>query len=226
MLGTIAFKKTKKKMNNKHSQVLLVFRKNPGKWNYGWSSVLKTCTALIVCIFERILCFDEIFLMPLPSTEQLFIERLFYTRFLYNDHLPSISSNLCKKISLQWYRLYNFPSFRSSHWRCSVRKTVLINFTKFTGERLQQSPFSNKVAGWAAASNLSRVFSWKLFISTEKWNEKRKIPWWSLNIYFLARVSICLTSKISKEIWQMVIWSENVFKGNLMLQFSWLKEFR
>ena len=46
-----------------------------------------------------------------------------------------------------------------------------------------------------------------------------------LNIYFSAQVSICLTSKISKEIWQMVIWSENVFKGNLMLQFSWLEEF-
>ena len=24
----------------------------------------------------------------------------------------------------------------------------------------------------------------------------------------------------------MVIWSKNVFKGNLMLQFSWLEEFR
>ena len=35
---------------------------------------------------------------------------------------------------------------------------------------------------------------------------------------------ICLTSKISKEIWQMAIWSE--FKENLMLQFSWLEEFR
>ena len=32
--------------------------------------------------------------------------------------------------------------------------------------------------------------------------------------------------KISKEIWQMVIWSENVFKGNFMLQFSWSEEFR
>ena len=56
-------------------------------------------------------------------------------------------------------------------------------------------------------------------------NEKREIPWRSWNIYVFARVSICLTSKISKEIWQMVIWSENVFKGNLMLQFSWLEEF-
>ena len=46
------------------------------------------------------------------------------------------------------------------------------------------------------------------------------------NIYFFARVSICLTWKISKEIWQMIIWSENVLKGNLMFQFSWLEEFR
>ena len=71
-----------------------------------------------------------------------------------------------------------------------------------------------------------KVFSWRFlvyFISTEKWNEKREIPWWSSNLYFFARASICFTSKISKEIWQIVIWSENVFKGNLMLQ--WLQEF-
>ena len=33
---------------------------------------------------------------------------------------------------------------RSSHQRCSVRKSVLINFTKFTGKHLCQSPFFNK----------------------------------------------------------------------------------
>ena len=59
-----------------------------------------------------------------------------------------ISSNLCKKSSLQCYRLYNFPSFRSNHWRCSVRKSVLGNFAKFTGKHLRQSLFFNKVAGW------------------------------------------------------------------------------
>ena len=41
----------------------------------------------------------------------------------------------------------------------------------------------------------------------------------------LAWVSICLTSKIWKGIWQMVIWSENMFKENLLLQFSCLEEF-
>ena len=33
-----------------------------------------------------------------------------------------ISSNLCKNISLHCYRLHNFLSFSSSHWRFSVRK--------------------------------------------------------------------------------------------------------
>ena len=43
---------------------------------------------------------------------------------------------------------------------------------------------------------------------------------------FTILLEHCLTSKISKEIWQMAIWSENMFKENLMLQFSWLQEFR
>ena len=38
-------------------------------------------------------------------------------------------------------------SDRSSHHRCSVRKGVLGNFTKFTGKHLCQSLFFNKVAG-------------------------------------------------------------------------------
>ena len=36
---------------------------------------------------------------------------------------------------------------RSSHRRCSTRKGVLTNFTKFTGKDLCQSLFFNKVAG-------------------------------------------------------------------------------
>ena len=80
---------SQRKMNNKHSQVLLVFRKSPRKWNYEGSSVLKTCPALIVDISERIYCFNEVFLMALTSTEQLFIERLLHRRFLHNDYLPS-----------------------------------------------------------------------------------------------------------------------------------------
>ena len=44
--------------------------------------------------------------------------------------------------------------------------------------------------------------------------------------YLLFCFSIDLFDiKISKEIWQMVIWSEKEFKQNLILQFSWLEDF-
>ena len=36
---------------------------------------------------------------------------------------------------------------RSSHRRCSIEKGALRNFAKFTGKRLCQSLFFNKVAG-------------------------------------------------------------------------------
>ena len=38
---------------------------------------------------------------------------------------------------------------RSSHRRCSVRKGVLRNYSKFTGKHLYQSLFFNKVAGFS-----------------------------------------------------------------------------
>ena len=37
--------------------------------------------------------------------------------------------------------------YRSSHQRCSVRKSVFRNFTKFTGKHLCQSLFLNKLLG-------------------------------------------------------------------------------
>ena len=63
-----------------------------------------------------------------------------------------ISSNLCKKNSLKCYRLYNFPFFRSSHWRCSVRKGVLGKLTKFTCGKVS---FLIKLQAEATASDLS-----------------------------------------------------------------------
>ena len=36
---------------------------------------------------------------------------------------------------------------KSSHQRCSLKKSVLKNVTKFTGKHLRQSLFFNKVAG-------------------------------------------------------------------------------
>ena len=49
-------------------------------------------------------------------------------------------------------------------------------------------------------------------MSTEKRNKKSEMPWWSSNVCVFAQVKICLTSKISEEIWQMVILLENVLQ--------------
>ena len=56
---------------------------------------------------------------------------------------------------------------KSSHQRCSIRKGVLRNFTKFTGKQLCQSLFFNKVAGlkntfftehrWTTVSGLTKI---------------------------------------------------------------------
>ena len=123
-----------------------------------------------------------------------------------------ISSNFCNVIGFTIF-------FRSSHYRCSGRKGVFRYFTKFTEKHLWQSLFLTSFSRSLSRvfSNISYLFHFNRIMKWKKGN--------TLTIYFLARVSICLTSKTSKEIWQMVIWSKGMFKGNLMLQFSWLEEF-
>ena len=98
-----------------------------------------------------------------------------------------ISSNFYKKMSLKYCWLYNFPSFISSHWRCSVRLDVLRNFAKFTGKHLWQRLFFNKVAGWGNYFWYFLCFLLKiscLFDFNRKMKWKREIPWWGSNIYF------------------------------------------
>ena len=48
------------------------------------------------------------------------------------------------------------PSKYRSHQRCSIKKDVLTNFTKFTGKHLCQSLFFNKVAGLRPAFLLKK----------------------------------------------------------------------
>ena len=47
-------------------------------------------------------------------------------------------------------------SCRSSHQKCSMKKSVLRNFTTFTGKRLYHSLFFNKVAGLRPATLLKK----------------------------------------------------------------------
>ena len=54
--------------------------------------------------------------------------------------------------------LYKLKKLRSNHWRCSVKKGVLKNFTKFTGKHLCQSLYFNKVACLRPATLLKNRF--------------------------------------------------------------------
>ena len=145
--------------------------------------------------------------------------KILYRGFLHNDHLPYFPVTSVRKF------LWNVISFTIFHLSEAATEGVLLEkvFLEISqkGKHLWQSLFFNKVAGWGDCFwsflclplKISCIFH---FNRKMKW--KREIPWWSSNIYFFAPVSICLTSKISKGIWQM-------FKGNLMLQFLRLEEF-
>ena len=60
-------------------------------------------------------------------------------------------------------KIFIFVLFRSNHQRCVVAKSVLRNFTKFTGKHLRQGLIFNKVADWACnvikKETLAQVFS-------------------------------------------------------------------
>ena len=117
------------------------------------------------------------------------------------------------------------PHFRKKKFYAMLSALQFSIFQKQPLDELVS--FSIKLQTGATASNLSRVFCWRFriyFISTEKWDEKREIPWWSSNIYFEYR--FVWRQRFQINFWQMVNWLETVFKKNLMLQYSRLEEFR
>ena len=70
------------------------------------------------------------------------------------------------------YKSWRFPksiSHRSNHQRCSINKGVLRNFAKFTGKRLCQSLFFNKVVGLRSANLLKKRLRYRCF--PEFWME-------------------------------------------------------
>ena len=49
--------------------------------------------------------------------------------------------------------------YRSSHWRCSMKKSALWNFGKFTGKHQCQRLFFNNVVGlWETASDIKFIY--------------------------------------------------------------------
>ena len=67
----------------------------------------------------------------------------------YNEKYMFACWNSASSLLLQYsyFPVNNESRYRCSHQRCSVKKRVLRNFSKFTGKHLCQSLFFNKVAG-------------------------------------------------------------------------------
>ena len=63
--------------------------------------------------------------------------------------------NFCETIHKSFLQLY-FKKNRNGHERCSKKKSVLWNFTKFRGKQLCQSLFFNKVTGLRPATLLQK----------------------------------------------------------------------
>ena len=74
---------------------------------------------------------------------------------LFHRHQPLTTHKKKKKKATLSSTSYGTKS-RSSHQRCSMKKGVLKNFSKFTGKHLCQSLFLNKVAGLRAATLLKK----------------------------------------------------------------------
>ena len=134
-------------------------------------------------------------------------------------------------IDLAEFLLLNIDFFlyRSSHRRCSVRKGVLRNFAKFTGNYLRQSLYFNKVAGLRPeASNFIKiealvlVFSYEFceisknnFLTEDVWRLLLSLMVTSfIHLHLLHLYGISLHKKWSFLLW---IYSVNVSKsaGNL-----------
>ena len=78
-------------------------------------------------------------------------------------------------------------SFRSSHQRCSVKKGVLRNFSKFTGKHRCQGLFFTKVAGLRPENTFFTEHLWKTVSDPSRPNlEQRK----KINLYFYFRLSL------------------------------------
>ena len=72
------------------------------------------------------------------------IQRRFWCLLQYFTFITSIKSLIICSITK-----YVVPETETIARRCSVKKSVLINFAKFTGKYLRQSLFFNKAADWA-----------------------------------------------------------------------------
>ena len=88
--------------------------------------------------------------------------------------------------------------------------------------------FLCNVIGFAIFRLSPVIFCWGFrvcFMSTEKWSKKGKYPDGVQIFTFSFENKFFWRQRFPKEIWQMTIWSENVFKGNWCCSFHGQRNF-
>ena len=96
---------------------------------------------LFACFFGKVIVYfkKNLHLLTTIPRQNNFVHLLITIRFSYRPQ---------NWFSFTCFKYYaDFRSPEAIAQRCSVRKGVLRNFTKFTGKQPCQSPFLNKVAG-------------------------------------------------------------------------------
>ena len=86
----------------------------------------------------------------------------FYKYYKTDRKANRLSSNLLFE-RLMYLHCLIHRTAKSGHRRCSVKKSVLRNFTKFTGKHLCQSLLFNKVAGLRPAILLKKRLCHRCF---------------------------------------------------------------
>ena len=87
---------------------------------------------------------------------------------------------LLYKYFSSWEILRNYSTiFRSSHWRCSIKKAILKHFVIFTGKHLCRGLFFNKVAGHQACNFIKRRLQHRYFFANIRIFIRRPILFWT-----------------------------------------------
>ena len=104
--------------------------------------------------------------------------------------------------------------FRSRHRRCSVRKSVLRNFSKFTGKHLCQSLYFNKVAGLRESITSIEIYCLRpaTLLKQRLWRR-------SFDVNFAKFLRILFFQNTSGRMLLQIVLGQESFRDNDMFSF-------
>ena len=116
---------------------------------------------------------------------------MLFTKLYKKLKVCSIIETLITKIVLLMYLWHDYRKSRSSHQRCSMKKGVLRNFTKFTGKQLQANVIKKETLGHVFSCKFCEIskntFSYRTLTvatSEDQINLVTILKFTSLNLHF------------------------------------------